>query len=144
MLLTLIGGSVSVNRKNLTLHTDVLPDLISGLLRQALLVHHFLLHVLPRHLGSDHKNSHEETDSRNILLNNKVKVEEEGDHQTNPNCTEAGIPHDSMSRMRGRMSTAGQVYLVQFVHCGTDGAELVIRNTTHSKHTVQDASVIDL
>lgn len=35
-------------------------------------------------------------------------------------------------------------HLVEFVHCGTDGAELVIWNATHSKHPIKNTSIIDL
>lgn len=36
------------------------------------------------------------------------------------------------------------LYLVQLVHCGADGAELVVGDATHCEHPVQDASVVDL
>lgn len=35
-------------------------------------------------------------------------------------------------------------HLVQFINCGTDCTELVIRDSTHSKHPVKNASVIHL
>lgn len=35
-------------------------------------------------------------------------------------------------------------HLVEFIHCWTDGAELVIWNATHSKHPIKNTSIIDL
>lgn len=46
----------------------------------------------------------------------------------------------------GRMTSqlVFMTHLVQFVHCGADGAELVVGNAAHCEHAVQDASVVDL
>lgn len=35
-------------------------------------------------------------------------------------------------------------HLVEFIHCWTDGAELVIWNATYSKHPIKNTSIIDL
>lgn len=42
------------------------------------------------------------------------------------------------------MRSSKSPHLVQFIHCRTDGAELVIWDTAHGKHPVEDAPVVDL
>lgn len=48
------------SKENLTLHTDVYPNLVSDIFWQTLLFHHFLFHIFPRQLGWDDRMSRNE------------------------------------------------------------------------------------